>query len=79
MYGQRNQGVSNQVHPVVRLSDQAEADSLSGKGLLELELQQTIRPKDARHLLSFASTGAGDRYDTFVGRLLEGRMEAALA
>lgn len=29
MYGQRNQGVSNQVHLVVRLSDQAEVDSVS--------------------------------------------------
>lgn len=76
---QGNQGVSNQVHPVVRTSDKAAADSLSGKGLLELELQRTIRPKDALHLLSFVNTGAGNGYDTFVGRLLEGRTEAARA
>lgn len=41
---------------VVRTSDKAAAASLSGKGLLKLELQRTIRPKDALHLLSFVNT-----------------------
>lgn len=76
---QGNQGLSNQVHLVVYLSDEAGGDSLSRKGLLELELQQTVRPKGSLHLLSFVNTGAGDRYDTFVRSLLEGRTEAALA
>ena len=67
------------MHLVMRTSDKAGADSLSRKGLLELELQRTIRPKDALHLLSFVSIRAGDRYDTFAEELLEGRTETAPA
>lgn len=63
----------------MRTSDKAGADSVSRKGLLELELQQTIRPKDALHLLSFVGIWAGDRYDTFAEGLLEGRTKTTPA
>lgn len=43
------------MHRVVRTSDKAGADSVSRKGLLELELQQTIGSKESLDLLSCGS------------------------
>lgn len=58
MHGQRDQGVSNQLHLVVRLSDQAQVDSLSGKGLLELELQRDDQTKRCSSLTVIREHGS---------------------
>lgn len=53
MYRKGIQGVRNQVHLVMRTRDKAGADSLSRKGLLELELPQTIRRSDRKTLFTY--------------------------
>ena len=58
MHGQRDQGVRNQLHLVVRLSDQAQVDSLSGKGLLELELQRDDQTKRCSSLTVIREYGS---------------------
>lgn len=50
--------MSNRVHLVVRSSDQAEVDSLSGKGLLELELQRDDQTKRCSSLTVIRGQGS---------------------
>lgn len=50
--------MSNQLHLVGRLSDQAQVDSLSGKGLLELELQRDDQTKRCSSLTVIREHGS---------------------